>query len=66
MLLILASGFLMVGGVLGFGLCALFAGTALSRSHSELESAKAQVEILKTLLEEGKASFQEFAPAPSS
>ena len=65
MLLILASGFLMVGGVLGFGLCALFAGTALSRSQTELESAKAQVEILKTLLEEGKTTFQEFAPAPS-
>ena len=65
MLLILASGFLMVGGVLGFGLCALFAGTALSRSNSELESAKAQVEILKTLLEEGKTSFQELSPVPT-
>ena len=65
MLLILASGFLMVGGVLGFGLCALFAGTALSHSNSELESAKAQVEILKALLEEGKASFQELARVPS-
>jgi hypothetical protein len=65
MLLILASAFLMVGGVLGFGLCALFAGTALSQSNSELESAKAQVEILKALLEEGKATFKDFAPAPS-
>jgi hypothetical protein len=65
MVLILAAGFLMVGGVLGFGLCALFAGTALSHSNSELESAKAQVEILKTLLEEGKSTFQEFAHAPS-
>lgn len=65
MVLILAAGFLMVGGVLGFALCALFAGTALSHSNSELESAKAQVEILKTLLEEGKSTFKEFAPAPS-
>ena len=65
MVLILASGFLMVGGVLGFGLCALFAGSALSRSHSELESARAQVEILRTLLEEGKSSFKELAPAPT-
>lgn len=66
MLLILAMGFLMVGGVMGFGLCALFAGSALSHSQSELESAKAQVEILKTLLEEGRASFQELSPLPSS
>ncbi len=65
MVLILAAGFLMVGGVLGFALCALFAGTALSHSNSELESAKAQVEILKTLLEEGKSTFKELAPAPS-
>lgn len=65
MLFILASGFLMLGGVLGFALCALLAGTALSQTHSELESAQAQVEILKTLLEEGKPSLQEFAPAPT-
>jgi hypothetical protein len=65
MLLILASGFLMVGGVLGFALCALFAGSALSRTSSELESAKAQVEILRALLEEGKSTFHELSPAPT-
>ncbi|MNR85284.1 hypothetical protein D3C72_161090 [compost metagenome] len=65
MVLILASGFLMVGGMLGFALCALFAGSALSQTNSELESAKAQVEILRTLLEEGKSSFQGLAPAPT-
>lgn len=65
MMLIGALTFLMVGGVMGFALCALFAGTALSRSHSELEGVKAQVEILKSLLEEGKSSFQEFRPVPS-
>lgn len=63
MLLILASGFLMVGGVLGFGLCALFAGTALSQSQSELERALAQVEILQTLLEERKSPLPDLATA---
>lgn len=63
MLLILAAGFLMVGGVMGFGLCALFAGTALSQCQSELESAQAQVEILKALLEEGKGPYSDLAAA---
>lgn len=63
MLLILASGFLMVGGVLGFGLCALFAGTALSQSQSELERALAQVEILQTLIEERKTPLTDLATA---
>jgi hypothetical protein len=65
MMVIGALSFLMLGGVMGFALCAIFAGTALSRSHSELEGVRVQVEILKTLLEEGKPSFSEFKPLPA-